>query len=76
MQSNPNSANSFRARPDRFVLPLNPDLNNDNKVNLVKLDNTRAKAYPLPNGEIITKPERICDIGCELPRINNNYLGK
>lgn len=76
MQSDPNFGNSLRARPDRFILPLNPVSKSDTHLNLVNLKNSKAEAYYLPNGEIIAKPERICDFGCELPRINNDYLGK
>ncbi|XP_014224940.1 carotenoid isomerooxygenase isoform X1 [Trichogramma pretiosum] len=39
--------------------------------------NKKAAAYKLPNGEIFVKPELLCDLGCETPRINNSlHLGK
>nr|XP_023020809.1 carotenoid isomerooxygenase [Leptinotarsa decemlineata] len=78
MQKNPDYAKMFRGRPARFVLPLNPDkMTSSPKTNLVKLKNTRAKAHYLPNGDIYIQPEKLCNLGCETPRINyENYLGK
>lgn len=73
MQSNPHYSKSFRSRPDRFVLPLKPEQYSDN-ANLVRLKNSKAEAHLLSDGNIIVKPERICDIGCEAPRINYEYL--
>lgn len=64
----------MRSRPDRFVLPLKPK-SQDGK-NLVTFKNSKAEAYYLSNGDIMVKPERICDLDCELPRINDKYLGK
>lgn len=44
--------------------------------NLVKLENTDATAYLMPDGSIYCKPELLCDLGCETPRINyEKYLG-
>nr|CAI5820208.1 unnamed protein product [Callosobruchus analis] len=78
MQQNPNYAKMFRGRPARFALPLNPECMEDavNK-NLIELENTKAKAYYLSNGDILVKPERIVDLGCETPRIHyEHYLGQ
>lgn len=45
--------------------------------NLVDLEDTRAQAYRLPNNVIFCKPELLCDLGCETPRINYpTKLGK
>lgn len=38
--------------------------------NLVELKNSNAEAYHMPNGSIFCKPELLCDLGCETPRIN------
>lgn len=76
MQSNPKFGESFRARAERFVLPLKPEPSDDSNKNLVTLKNSKAEAYYLSNGDIIVRPERICDVVCEVPRINYNYLGK
>ncbi|KAG5872558.1 hypothetical protein JTB14_033977 [Gonioctena quinquepunctata] len=78
MQQNPDYAKMFRGRPARFVLPLKPDpVTSDIKKNLVTLKNTRAKAHYLSNGDVYVEPEKLCNLGCETPRINyENYLGK
>ncbi|XP_076763521.1 neither inactivation nor afterpotential B [Xylocopa sonorina] len=37
----------------------------------------RAAAHRLPNGSVFVKPELLCDLGCETPRINYEYcLGR
>lgn len=37
----------------------------------------RAAAHRLPDGNIFVKPELLCDLGCETPRINyDSYLGR
>ncbi|XP_076240151.1 neither inactivation nor afterpotential B [Calliopsis andreniformis] len=37
----------------------------------------RATAHRLPNGNIFVKPELLCDLGCETPRLNyDSYLGR
>lgn len=36
----------------------------------------KATAHKLPNGNIFVKPELLCDLGCETPRINyDSYVG-
>lgn len=48
-----------------------------NNENLVTLKSTTAKAYRMPSQregsdpEIFCVPESLCDIGCEMPRIND-----
>ncbi|KAK9891206.1 hypothetical protein WA026_013521 [Henosepilachna vigintioctopunctata] len=78
MHHNPDYAKMFRGRPARFVLPLNPDPNNnDPSRNLVTLNGTKSKAYYLNNGDIFVEPERLCNLGCETPRIHyEQFLGK
>lgn len=77
MKFNPNYAEMFRSRPNRFVLPMKLELGTKKNENLVVLEGTTAKACYLENGDILVEPEEICDIGCETPRINyENYLGK
>ena len=45
--------------------------------NLVKIDNSDAKAFSMSNGSIFCKPEILCNFGCELPQINRvKYLSK
>ncbi|XP_047119258.1 carotenoid isomerooxygenase isoform X1 [Schistocerca piceifrons] len=84
---NPNYAQMFRSRPLRFVLPLGStekcdneiqDINdNKNEENLVKLKGSRAFAFKLPCGNILVKPELLCNLGCETPQINiADCLGK
>ena len=37
----------------------------------------RAAAHRLPDGNIFVKPELLCDLGCETPRLNyDSYLGR
>ncbi|XP_039306523.1 carotenoid isomerooxygenase isoform X2 [Solenopsis invicta] len=37
----------------------------------------KPAAHRLPNGNIFVKPELLCDVGCETPRINTDFhLGK
>jgi carotenoid isomerooxygenase len=44
--------------------------------NLVKLKDSGAAAYSMPDGSIFCKPELLCDMGCETPRINyEKHLG-
>lgn len=60
------------------------ELNNNMKeskiasgYNLISLDSTEAEAYRMIDGSIHIKPELLCDIGCETPRINyDKYLGR
>lgn len=77
MMNNPDYAKMFRSRPARFVLPMKMEIGSNKNHNLINLDNTAAEAYYLKHNEVMVKPERICNIGCETPRINyENYLGK
>ncbi|KAJ8679360.1 hypothetical protein QAD02_015147 [Eretmocerus hayati] len=37
----------------------------------------KAAAFKLPNGQIFVRPELLCNLGCETPRINSEkHLGK
>lgn len=38
--------------------------------NLVTLKDSNAAAFSMPDGSIFCKPELLCDLGCETPRIN------
>jgi len=77
MQTNPDYAKMFRGRPIRFVLPLNPEApENADGTNLITLSNTKARAVYLPNGDIHVKAERLCDLGCETPRIHYEKYGR
>lgn len=74
MNKNPDYARLFRGRPLRFVLPLAP-LAAD-KTNLVKLKDSSAAAW-WEKGAITVRPELLCAIGCEMPRINyDRHLGR
>lgn len=45
--------------------------------NLIHLKNSTAKAYFLEDQSIFCVPEKLCDLGCETPRINEKLcLGK
>jgi carotenoid isomerooxygenase len=73
LQSNPDYAKLIRGRPLRFVLPLD---SKNFKENLITLKDTLATAHQMPDGSTFCNPELICDMGCEVPRINyEKYLG-
>jgi carotenoid isomerooxygenase len=72
----------FKSKPLRFILPLGHaekirgKSKSCKRENLVKLQNSTATAFSLDDGSIFCKPELLCDIGCELPRINySKFLG-
>ncbi|XP_053676570.1 carotenoid isomerooxygenase [Anopheles nili] len=45
--------------------------------NLVRLADTKATAYAMPNRTVFCKPELLCDLGCETPRIYyERHLGR
>lgn len=83
MQHNPDYAKMFRGRPLRFILPLLSkerrqslrEVGKD-KDNLIRLPDTAARAFLADDDKIILKPELLCDLGCETPRIHyEKYLG-
>lgn len=76
MSYNPNYAEMFRSRPQRFILPIFYQSKSHPTQNMIKLPNTNAKAFNI-NNTIHVIPELLCDIGCETPRINyDKCLGK
>lgn len=80
MQRIPEYAKMFRGRPVRFVLPLLEE--NDERwlqtgKNLIGIDGCKAKARIFEPDGIFVTPERLCDLGCETPRIHyEEFLGK
>uniref|UniRef100_A0A182Q6V3 Uncharacterized protein n=1 Tax=Anopheles farauti TaxID=69004 RepID=A0A182Q6V3_9DIPT len=45
--------------------------------NLVRIEDSKATAYVMPNRTIFCKPELLCDLGCETPRIYyERHLGR
>lgn len=77
MQKMQDYAKMFRGRPIRFVLPLNVKTIHKKNKNLVKIFNTKDKARMMENGNILVIPEKLCNLGCETPRIHyEKYLGK
>lgn len=67
-------------RQDCTFTSLPPEISRNYETlgNLVTLANTKAEAFQMKNGGgIMVKPELLCDLGCETPRINyDKYLGK
>ncbi|XP_011293729.1 carotenoid isomerooxygenase isoform X1 [Musca domestica] len=72
-----------------FTVNNNPEIGKDDynftakndkyewSENLITLANTKAEAYHTQNGPIFVRPELLCDLGCETPRINyERYLAK
>lgn len=46
----------------------------DNYSNALRI---KPIAHRLPNGNIFVKPELLCDLGCETPRLNtDSYVGR
>lgn len=46
-------------------------------IEIENFDRRTASAHRLPDGNILVKPELLCDLGCETPRINyDSHLGK
>lgn len=66
--------------PQKNTIELNNNMKEQKLAsgfNLVTLDNTEAEAFRMLDGSINVKPELLCDMGCETPRINyDKYLGK
>lgn len=61
LNKNPDYAAMFRSRPLRFVLPVNCDNPTNDDVK---------------NDQLYVSPEKLCDLGCETPRINEFKIGK
>lgn len=60
-------------KSDHFDCETNKESNDERKSFLQK----RAAAHRLPDGKIFVKPELLCDLGCETPRLNyDSYLGR
>lgn len=69
----PRSLSSLRGF---FSKSLDGQIPNPAPLNLVTLKNSDAEAYFMPDNSIFCKPELLCDLGCETPRINyEKYLG-
>uniref|UniRef100_A0A182JI63 Uncharacterized protein n=1 Tax=Anopheles atroparvus TaxID=41427 RepID=A0A182JI63_ANOAO len=51
------------------VPPYSPTTDGLVLQNLVRLAGTKATAYVMPNRTIFCRPELLCDLGCETPRI-------
>ncbi|XP_046674847.1 carotenoid isomerooxygenase-like [Homalodisca vitripennis] len=62
------------SRPLRFVLPLAPTAVGTT-TNLVTLEGSEAVAR-WRGTDIRVQPESFCDLGCEMPRFNYDYLGR
>lgn len=67
-QSQPDYAQLFRGRPKRFVLPLHPT--RDVERNLNRLPYSESTALWRTDGSIYVRPDELCPLGCETPRIN------
>ncbi|XP_043785950.1 carotenoid isomerooxygenase isoform X2 [Apis laboriosa] len=53
------------------------DTNKDKRNDYQNILRRRATAHKLANGDIFVKPELLCDLGCETPRLNyDSYLGR
>ncbi|KAF5292373.1 hypothetical protein FQA39_LY03407 [Lamprigera yunnana] len=71
IQSQPDYINLIRSRPIRLVLPLIDSFENISlDENLVRIGDTSAEAYLQKDGKVLAKWEELCNIGCEMPRVN------
>ena len=53
------------------------DVKEERKNNEKNIFRRKAAAHRLPDGNIIVKPELLCDLGCETPRLNyDSYFGR
>ncbi|XP_046387976.1 carotenoid isomerooxygenase-like isoform X2 [Ischnura elegans] len=69
-QQNADYASMFHGRPQRFKLPLHNV--KENASNKLEFSETHKADSPIP-----VRPEQLCDLGCETPRINTERnLGK
>lgn len=60
-----------------FVKASINDTNKDKRNDYQNVLRRRATAHKLANGDIFVKPELLCDLGCETPRLNyDSYLGR
>lgn len=55
----------------------NSDVKEERRNKEKNIFRRKAAAHRLPDGNIIVKPELLCDLGCETPRLNyDSYLGR
>lgn len=73
MQRIPEYAKMFRGRPIRFVLPLLEADDPRWAGGEFKFENCKASAR-LDGDSVFVVPERLCNLGCETPRINYQYF--
>ncbi|XP_054011815.1 carotenoid isomerooxygenase [Hylaeus anthracinus] len=73
------SLNNQDARSDTEFLddsanenPVNVNTNSKNDYR--NIIHRKAAAHRLPDGNIYLKPELLCDLGCETPRLNYDYF--
>ncbi|XP_034192009.2 neither inactivation nor afterpotential B isoform X1 [Osmia lignaria lignaria] len=69
--------------PSKFIDETNTkkensvDVKEERKNNEKNIFRRKAAAHRLPDGNIIVKPELLCDLGCETPRLNyDSYFGR
>lgn len=67
MATNSNSSSKQDATPD-VASSKRTRYEEEGSVNLVTLEHSQAEAYQGANG-IFVRPEMLCDLGCETPRI-------
>lgn len=73
---------SVKRRPNCDINGNTDDIEYDNKAKFWRDEHKGAlrkkpAAHRLLDGKIFVKPELLCDVGCETPRINiDYYLGK
>lgn len=59
------------------TVPVDDDATDEHTENLVLLKNSEAEAFVLNGVTVFCKPEQLCDLGCETPRIfYESYMGE
>ncbi|KZC05840.1 Beta,beta-carotene 9',10'-oxygenase [Dufourea novaeangliae] len=74
LESFQNTDESFNEEGTSSIKETPARTNEDKKNDYRNLLRRKAAAHRLPDGRIFVKPELLCDLGCETPRLNYEYF--